>query len=412
MDPRSGSEASRNLICKGEGYQLLHNTSALDSATRLAMSSAERSKLAGVATGATANDTDANLKARANHTGTQAASTITGLASVATTGSASDLSSGTMPTARLPGLAAQLAQLTTVGNEGKVLKVVGGLLVFADDLTGGGTAPTQLSSTNATRTSANGALPEVDLTMGPDIFDGYILEIGRRTAPGGPTTIICEHYVTPSERAAGKITKAALIEDGYYDPSGYYEQDYRWKREDGLVGPISTISDTVISGGFITAGAPSNVAFSNVNRTATLTAAGAANLRNQTVHRDSSVALYFEVTFHSLGGANVIVGSGGSDGVVTDGYSSAGSRFANGAPEGGSPAFSAGQTIGFVSHPSSQAYGIIDNSGSLTIHGSPSLAGDYPCVNMSGNGASITINTTGPFVRRGSYEWPAWEIAA
>jgi hypothetical protein len=37
---------------------------------------AEKSKLSGIAAGATANDTDANLKARANHTGSQLASTI------------------------------------------------------------------------------------------------------------------------------------------------------------------------------------------------------------------------------------------------------------------------------------------------------------------------------------------------
>ncbi len=36
-------------------------------------------KLDAIASGATANDTDANLKARANHTGTQAISTVTGL---------------------------------------------------------------------------------------------------------------------------------------------------------------------------------------------------------------------------------------------------------------------------------------------------------------------------------------------
>lgn len=40
---------------------------------------AEKTKLAGIATGATANDTDANLKNRANHTGTQAISTVSGL---------------------------------------------------------------------------------------------------------------------------------------------------------------------------------------------------------------------------------------------------------------------------------------------------------------------------------------------
>jgi len=39
----------------------------------------EKSKLSGIASGATANDTDANLKNRENHTGTQAISTISGL---------------------------------------------------------------------------------------------------------------------------------------------------------------------------------------------------------------------------------------------------------------------------------------------------------------------------------------------
>lgn len=42
-------------------------------------STAEKAKLGGIATGATANDTDANLKNRANHTGSQATSTVTGL---------------------------------------------------------------------------------------------------------------------------------------------------------------------------------------------------------------------------------------------------------------------------------------------------------------------------------------------
>ncbi len=45
------------------------------------ISLADQTKLNGIATGATANDTDANLKARANHTGTQLASTISDFAS-------------------------------------------------------------------------------------------------------------------------------------------------------------------------------------------------------------------------------------------------------------------------------------------------------------------------------------------
>lgn len=65
------------------------------------MSSADKTKLDGIASGATANSSDATLLARANHTGTQAATTITGLAAIATSGSASDLTTGTVPSARL-----------------------------------------------------------------------------------------------------------------------------------------------------------------------------------------------------------------------------------------------------------------------------------------------------------------------
>ena len=43
------------------------------------MTGTQATKLDGIASGATANDTDANLKSRANHTGEQATSTITGL---------------------------------------------------------------------------------------------------------------------------------------------------------------------------------------------------------------------------------------------------------------------------------------------------------------------------------------------
>lgn len=68
--------------------------------TTASFTTAQETKLAGIATGATANDTDANLKSRANHTGTQAASTITGLATVATSGSAADLT-GNLAVARL-----------------------------------------------------------------------------------------------------------------------------------------------------------------------------------------------------------------------------------------------------------------------------------------------------------------------
>ena len=50
-----------------------------DGTTNKAFLATERTKLSGIATGATANSTDATLLARANHTGTQAQSTVTNL---------------------------------------------------------------------------------------------------------------------------------------------------------------------------------------------------------------------------------------------------------------------------------------------------------------------------------------------
>lgn len=70
--------------------------------TTAAFTTAQESKLAGIASGATANASDAALRDRATHTGTQAAGTITGLAAVATSGSAADLT-GNLAVARLNG---------------------------------------------------------------------------------------------------------------------------------------------------------------------------------------------------------------------------------------------------------------------------------------------------------------------
>ncbi len=78
-------------------------TTLLDLATtslKGLQSAADKTKLDGVATGATANSSDAILLARGNHTGTQASTTITGLATVATSGSAADLA-GNLAVARL-----------------------------------------------------------------------------------------------------------------------------------------------------------------------------------------------------------------------------------------------------------------------------------------------------------------------
>lgn len=66
------------------------------------MPASDKSKLDGVSSGATANATDAALRDRSTHTGTQPVGTITGLAAIATSGSATDLSAGEVPAARMP----------------------------------------------------------------------------------------------------------------------------------------------------------------------------------------------------------------------------------------------------------------------------------------------------------------------
>lgn len=120
------------------------------------MSAADKTKLNGITAGATANDTDANLKNRANHTGTQAVSTVSGLqtaldskantsslAIVATSGSYSDLTNKpTIPT---------VSDATTSTK---------GIVQLAGDLAGTASAPTVpglagKASTSTTITGTN-----------------------------------------------------------------------------------------------------------------------------------------------------------------------------------------------------------------------------------------------------------------
>jgi len=91
---------------------------ATDVATTMAaglMAAADKTKLDGIATAATANDTDANLKDRANHTGTQAISTVLGLTTAlsnkvetsllgANSGVATLDGAGKVPTSQLPAM--------------------------------------------------------------------------------------------------------------------------------------------------------------------------------------------------------------------------------------------------------------------------------------------------------------------
>lgn len=68
---------------------------------------------------------------RANHTGTQAASTITGLAAVATSGSAADLGSGTLPDARLSSNVVSLSGTQTLTNKTLTAPAMPGAIYYA-----------------------------------------------------------------------------------------------------------------------------------------------------------------------------------------------------------------------------------------------------------------------------------------
>src|SRR5690606_7272809 len=97
---------------------------AATTSTAGSMSGADKTKLDGVATGATANSTDADLLNRTNHTGTQAISTVTDLQT--TLDDKADLVAGKVPAAQLPSyvddvlMYDDLASFPVTGEDGKL----------------------------------------------------------------------------------------------------------------------------------------------------------------------------------------------------------------------------------------------------------------------------------------------------
>jgi hypothetical protein len=99
----NGSGGTTNLSITADGTSLTVNSdtgtnASIPAATTSAwgaMTDEDKTKLDGIAANATANDTDSNLKNRANHTGTQLAATISDLTSSITTVVQSDASGAT-----------------------------------------------------------------------------------------------------------------------------------------------------------------------------------------------------------------------------------------------------------------------------------------------------------------------------
>ncbi len=77
--PVASPSSGRRVFFNSTSGEYWLNVSSAWTGPFLSFTSAERSKLAGIATGATANSTDAQLRDRSTHTGSQATSTITGL---------------------------------------------------------------------------------------------------------------------------------------------------------------------------------------------------------------------------------------------------------------------------------------------------------------------------------------------
>jgi len=74
---QAGTIAGDYLVSGNFGYSVLTSADTLtDGTNNKVYTSAEKTKLGGIAPSATANDTDTNLKSRANHTGSQASTTI------------------------------------------------------------------------------------------------------------------------------------------------------------------------------------------------------------------------------------------------------------------------------------------------------------------------------------------------
>jgi hypothetical protein len=116
-DPAAGGGAVDSV--NGQtGVVVLDADDIADGTTNHAFTAADDTKLAGIATGATANSPDATLLARANHTGTQAISTVTGL-QASLDGKDTSLAAHEADTTSVHGIADTAALETTTGSQAK-----------------------------------------------------------------------------------------------------------------------------------------------------------------------------------------------------------------------------------------------------------------------------------------------------
>jgi hypothetical protein len=167
--------------------------------------SSAKTKLDGIADGATANASDAALRDRATHTGTQGAETITGLATVATSGGYGDLSG--LPTL---GTAAATAatDYATAAQGGKADTAVQGVTGTAPITSSGGTTP--VIGISAATTSAAGSMSSADKTKLNGIETGAQVNVGTDLAYDAATRVVSSSTGTDATIALVSSTTAGL----------------------------------------------------------------------------------------------------------------------------------------------------------------------------------------------------------
>jgi Phage tail repeat like len=120
--PISSVTGLQNAIDSKSDVVHSHSIATISSAGFISI--IDKAKLDSIASNATANSSDTILKDRANHTGTQPASTITGLANIAVTGNYNDLSNlptyGTASTKNVPTIGDANGSQVVMGNDSRL----------------------------------------------------------------------------------------------------------------------------------------------------------------------------------------------------------------------------------------------------------------------------------------------------
>ncbi len=203
----SGGAGATNLSATLAASQVVINSDtgtdatipAADATNAGVMTKAMHDKLAGIATGATANDTDANLKNRANHTGSQTASTISDFSTAVDARIAAETSTGTGSNVR--------ATSPTIASP---------------TMTGTVTVPTPTNGTDAANktyvdTAVTGLLDfkgSTDASANPNYpsaskGDTYVVSVaGKIGGASGKSVEIGDMYVATADNAGG--TEAAV----------------------------------------------------------------------------------------------------------------------------------------------------------------------------------------------------------